>query len=85
MPTYEFKCHRCGAREEFLVSMNVIDLKTYFCERCGTEMTRVFSPVGAVFKGSGFYQTDNRPKPPEPKPEKKEKKSETSKAPSDIS
>ena len=72
MPTYEFKCSHCGAREEFQVNMRVIELKVYFCEHCGTELTRVFSPVGVVFKGSGFYRTDSRPAPP--KPEKKETK-----------
>ena len=30
------------------------------CAECGGEMTRVFTPAGIVFKGSGFYQTDYR-------------------------
>lgn len=33
---------------------------TYFCEKCGYALVRVYSPVTAVFKGGGFYKTDNR-------------------------
>lgn len=30
------------------------------CKFCGSEVRRVFHPVGIVFKGSGFYATDSR-------------------------
>jgi predicted nucleic acid-binding Zn ribbon protein len=33
---------------------------TYVCEVCGYVLIRVYSPVTAVFKGGGFYKTDNR-------------------------
>jgi predicted nucleic acid-binding Zn ribbon protein len=32
------------------------------CEACGSPVRRVFHPVGVIFKGSGFYSTDNRSK-----------------------
>ena len=34
----------------------------YKCEICNTSLVRVYSNVGAVFNGSGFYSTDNRKK-----------------------
>ena len=74
MPTYEFKCHRCGSRHVVVLSFQEKDDYRAFCEECGTEMTQVFSPAGVVFKGSGFYRTDSRPAPP--KPEKKETKND---------
>ena len=30
------------------------------CATCGGRLRKVFSPVGIVFKGSGFYRTDSR-------------------------
>ena len=30
------------------------------CTACGGRLRKVFSPVGIVFKGSGFYRTDSR-------------------------
>jgi predicted nucleic acid-binding Zn ribbon protein len=35
------------------------------CPECGAEASRVFSPVGVAFKGSGFHNTDYRPQPKE--------------------
>jgi putative FmdB family regulatory protein len=35
------------------------------CPRCGAVATKVFSPVGVAFKGTGFHNTDYRPKPKE--------------------
>lgn len=80
MPTYEFKCPKCGARDEIAETMADIGQVVVLCieESCwvgidgnGTEMKRVFNPVASVFKGSGFYRTDSRPAP---KPEKSEAK-----------
>jgi predicted nucleic acid-binding Zn ribbon protein len=34
----------------------------YDCETCNLPLVRVYSSVGAVFNGSGFYSTDNRKK-----------------------
>ena len=61
MPTYEYACTECGARTEVVQSIADPPLTT--CAVCGGRLRKVFSPVGIVFKGSGFYRTDSRGKP----------------------
>jgi putative FmdB family regulatory protein len=61
MPTYEYACTECGARTEVVQSISDPPLTT--CTVCGGPLRKVFSPVGIVFKGSGFYRTDSRGKP----------------------
>jgi predicted nucleic acid-binding Zn ribbon protein len=34
------------------------------CPECSGEVHRLIQPVGIIFKGSGFYVTDNRAKSP---------------------
>jgi len=63
MPTYEYACKQCGHRFETVQSMKDEPLKT--CPTCGGELRRVLHAAGLVFKGSGFYATDNRAKPKE--------------------
>lgn len=68
MPTYEFKCPACGARDEIEELMSEISETIVLCieDSCwveGVEMKRVFTAPATVFKGSGFYRNDNRPKP----------------------
>jgi putative FmdB family regulatory protein len=58
MPTYEYQCQSCGLRLEAVQSFHDPALTT--CEECGGELRKVFSPVGIVFKGSGFYKNDSR-------------------------
>ena len=58
MPTYEYACTSCGQHLEVVQSFKDEPLTT--CETCGGELRKVFSPIGVVFKGSGFYKTDNR-------------------------
>ena len=58
MPTYEYACTECGERTEVVQSISDPPLAT--CPVCGGAVRRVFSPVGIVFKGSGFYRTDSR-------------------------
>ncbi len=58
MPTYEYVCNSCGQRIERIQPMSAPPLRE--CEQCGGELRKVFSPVGIVFKGSGFYKTDSR-------------------------
>jgi len=58
MPTYEYECQSCHARIEAVQSFADAPLTT--CETCGGELKKVFSGVGIVFKGSGFYKTDSR-------------------------
>ena len=61
MPTYEYACTECGDRTEMVQSISDAPLTT--CTVCGGALRKVFSPVGIVFKGSGFYRTDSRGKP----------------------
>jgi putative FmdB family regulatory protein len=61
MPTYEYACTECGNRIEVVQSISDAPLTT--CTVCGGRLRKVFSPVGIVFKGSGFYRTDSRGKP----------------------
>jgi putative FmdB family regulatory protein len=59
MPTYEYRCNNCGEHLEVVQSFSDDPLTE--CPNCGKKALRkVFSPVGIVFKGSGFYKTDNR-------------------------
>jgi putative FmdB family regulatory protein len=61
MPTYEYACTECGEHIEVVQSMSDAPLST--CAICGGRLRKVFSPIGIVFKGSGFYRTDSRGKP----------------------
>ena len=58
MPTYEYACTECGDRLEVVQRFSDDPLTT--CPACGGKLRKVFSPVGIVFKGSGFYRTDSR-------------------------
>lgn len=59
MPTYEYKCKECGHCFDVIHGVNE---NVEACEACGSPVRRVFHPVGVIFKGSGFYSTDNRSK-----------------------
>jgi putative FmdB family regulatory protein len=58
MPTYSYKCTECGHSYE--VRQRYSDEPLTVCPVCEGRIRRVISPVGIVFKGSGFYVTDNR-------------------------
>ena len=58
MPTYEYECQSCHQRVEAVQKFS--DAPLSVCEHCGGELRNVFSGVGIVFKGSGFYKTDSR-------------------------
>ncbi len=60
MPIYEYECEHCGVRFERLQRMS--DAPLTDCPECGGHIHRVMQPVGVIFKGSGFYVTDNRGK-----------------------
>lgn len=57
MPTYEYACSRCGCRFDVRQSFN--EPPKASCPKCKSPARRVFQPVPIVFKGSGFYCTDN--------------------------
>ena len=58
MPTYQYACTECGDRSE--VVQRFSDDPLTVCSTCGGKLRKIFSPVGIVFKGSGFYRTDSR-------------------------
>ena len=58
MPTYEYACKTCGNR--FEAWQKITDEPLRECPKCHAEIHRVLFPAGVVFKGSGFYSTDNR-------------------------
>jgi putative FmdB family regulatory protein len=58
VPTYQYACTDCGERSE--VVQRFTDDPLTVCSACGGKLRKVFSPVGIVFKGSGFYRTDSR-------------------------
>ena len=58
MPTYEYRCTQCGEHLEVVQSFS--DAPLTDCPNCEGRLRKVFSPVGIVFKGSGFYKTDSR-------------------------
>jgi putative FmdB family regulatory protein len=58
MPTYEYACVDCGQHLEVVQSFG--DDPLAVCGACGGRLRKVFHPAGILFKGSGFYSTDNR-------------------------
>ena len=58
MPIYVYECDTCGVRFERRQSMS--DTPLTQCPECPGQVHRCVQPVGIVFKGSGFYVTDNK-------------------------
>ncbi|MFD9125967.1 FmdB family zinc ribbon protein [Kitasatospora sp. NPDC059571] len=58
MPTYQYQCTECGSGLEAVQKFTDEALTT--CPECQGKLRKVFSAVGVVFKGSGFYRTDSR-------------------------
>lgn len=58
MPTYQYACTACDHRFEAVQSFS--DASLTECPACSGLLRKVFSSVGIVFKGSGFYRTDSR-------------------------
>jgi putative FmdB family regulatory protein len=56
MPIYVYRCAGCSAETEKRQGFSDAPLTT--CETCGGSLRRVMTPVGVIFKGSGFYSTD---------------------------
>ncbi|MFM8620649.1 MAG: FmdB family zinc ribbon protein [Candidatus Nanopelagicaceae bacterium] len=57
MPTYQYECTSCGHQFEQFQSFSDEPLK--HCPICNDEVKKIYSNVGVVFKGSGFYKTDS--------------------------
>ena len=63
MPTYDYRCAACGHTFEYFQSMSDDPLSE--CPECGGKVKRLIGGgTGIIFKGSGFYVTDNRGKKP---------------------
>jgi putative FmdB family regulatory protein len=58
VPTYQYRCTECGGQIEAVQKFTDDPLTVH--DACGGRLRKVFSPVGIVFKGSGFYRTDSR-------------------------
>jgi putative FmdB family regulatory protein len=58
VPTYQYACTECDHRFDAVQSFS--DPSLTVCPECGGKLRKVFSSVGIVFKGSGFYRTDSR-------------------------
>jgi putative FmdB family regulatory protein len=91
MPIYTYRCENCGV--QFERHQKFSDQPLTRCPECGKNLRKVYTPVGIVFKGSGFYTTDhrspsgtrgnhshNKPSENEGKAGESEKKTETSTA-----
>jgi putative FmdB family regulatory protein len=57
MPTYEYQCKACDLK--FEVKRRFSEGPGASCPECQRQAQRIFSPVSIVFKGLGFYVTDN--------------------------
>jgi len=58
VPTYQYACTACDERLEAVQKFT--DDPLTVCDACGGQLRKVYSPVGIVFKGSGFYRNDSR-------------------------
>ncbi len=57
MPVYGYRCSR---GHHFEIQQRITEPPLTQCAECGAPVTRVFYPVGIIFKGGGFYKTDSR-------------------------
>ena len=74
MPTYEYQCE---SDHLFEVVQSFSDKALESCPECGAKVRKLYSNVGVVFKGSGFYKTDSQKKPETKTETKTESKAES--------
>src|SRR3990172_1766797 len=59
MPVYTYRCENCGL--QFERQQKFTDQPLTRCPECNKKtLHKVYTPVGIIFKGSGFYATDHR-------------------------
>ena len=75
MPVYEYRCKKCGYEFERVQKLSESPVRR--CERCGGAVTKLISPSGLMFKGTGWYVTDYSSK-------MKEKKSKSTEDTKDV-
>ncbi|MET9504123.1 FmdB family zinc ribbon protein [Streptomyces sp. NPDC006259] len=83
MPTYQYQCTECGEGLEAVQKFT--DDALTECPNCGGRLKKVFSAVGIVFKGSGFYRNDSRGSSSSSAPASSPSKSSTPSTPSTTS
>ena len=83
MPTYQYTCTECG--EPLEAVQKFTDAPLTMCPVCGGRLRKVFSAVGIVFKGSGFYRTDSRKSATVAAPATKEKEKSSAESSSSTS
>lgn len=81
MPIYVYQCDSCGVT--FERQQHFSDAPMTHCPECDGHVHRVIQPVGIVFKGSGFYVTDNRAKSSTALPSESKSKTKEKPSPSD--
>ncbi len=60
MPTYQYACMNADCGNQFDLVQSFTDPLASECPVCDGPVRKVFSAVGVVFKGTGFYRTDSR-------------------------
>jgi putative FmdB family regulatory protein len=58
VPTYQYQCTECGNGLEAVQKFT--DDALTVCPQCEGRLRKIYSAVGVVFKGSGFYRNDSR-------------------------
>ena len=76
MPVYTYRCENCGV--QFDRTQKFTDEPLKWCPECGkSTLRKVYTPVGIVFKGSGFYATDHRSPSGQTRTERESKSNES--------
>ncbi|WP_338907704.1 FmdB family zinc ribbon protein [Streptomyces nigra] len=83
MPTYQYQCTECGEGLEAVQKFT--DDALTECPTCQGRLKKVFSAVGIVFKGSGFYRNDSRGSSSSSSPASSKSSSSSSSSSSDSS
>jgi putative FmdB family regulatory protein len=83
VPTYQYQCTECGEGLEAVQKFT--DDALTECPNCGGRLKKVFSAVGIVFKGSGFYRNDSRGSTSSSSPASKTSSTSSSSTPSSSS
>ncbi|WP_411111391.1 FmdB family zinc ribbon protein [Streptomyces sp. c-19] len=83
MPTYQYQCTECGEGLEAVQKFT--DDALTECPGCNGRLKKVFSAVGIVFKGSGFYRNDSRGSSSSSSPAASKSSTPSSSAPSSSS
>ena len=78
MPTYVYECKKCET--VFEAEQRMSDDPLTNCKSCGAKksLRRLIQPTAILFKGSGFYHTDNAPTKKESSEKKESESSEVS-------